>query len=723
MNQVARQALRGLKRPLSATRAISTSSPASAEPAPAPDHLECTVNGETVQVPKGSTVMQACDAAGIDIPRFCYHQKLSIAGNCRMCLVEVEKSPKPVASCAMPAGPGMKIKTDTPLVKKAREGVMEFLLINHPLDCPICDQGGECDLQDQAMHYGSDRGRFVEMKRSVEDKNLGPLVKTVMTRCIHCTRCIRFATEIAGVQELGVTGRGRDSEIGTYVEKLLTSELSGNVIDLCPVGALTSKPAAFTYRNWELKSTESIDTSDALGASIRVDSRGTEVMRIIPRNNEEVNEDWISDKARFQYDGLKRQRLNIPLVKDEQGAFTSALWPEALTKVGEALGKAKGNEIKAIAGKLTDAETLISAKDLLNRLGSGNMHMEGGFPDMDADVRSNYVMNTTLLGTEASDNILLVGSNPRVEAPVFNARIRKTTLEGTPVSVIGEDVDLTYPTNYLGAGADALDKALKDEKFIEGFKKAKHPMVVVGPGILKRADRGAVLAKVHELVEKAEVVRPGWNGYNIMHDSAARVAALDIGFLPSVSASQAPPAKVVLLLGSDDYREEDIPQGAFVIYMGSHGDRGAARADVILPAAAYTEKAVTYVNMEGRVQRTKEAVPMPGDAREDWKILRAISEVVEKPLPYDTVRQVRQRLAEVAPHFARFDHVEQPLWLNGEYFKAFAERVFKGKADNAPFKSSIENFYQTDAISRSSQVMAKCVIARQKMPTRFQKYA
>ncbi|DBA80587.1 TPA: hypothetical protein ACH3X1_007848 [Trebouxia sp. C0004] len=666
----------------------------------ADNQIECKVNGESVHVPKGSTVMHACDAAGIDIPRFCYHQKLSIAGSCRMCLVEVTKSPKPVASCAMPAGPGMDIKTDTPLVKKAREGVMEFLLINHPLDCPICDQGGECDLQDQAMQFGSDRGRFTEMKRAVEDKNLGPLVKTVMNRC---------------VQDLGVTGRGRDSEIGTYVEKLMTSELSGNVIDLCPVGALTSKPFAFTARNWELKSTESIDVSDALGSNTKIDSRGVEVMRITPRLNESINEEWLSDKGRFSYDGLKRQRLNIPLVKSSKG-YRSVLWPDALKAVAEGLKGVKGNEMKAIAGKLADAEAMVALKDLMNRMGSGNLYSEGGFPDLDADVRSNYIMNTTLMGVEKADAILLIGSNPRIEAPVFNARIRKTTLEGCSVSVIGENVDLTYPYDYLGEGAADLSRALKDEKFMQSFKEAKYPVVLVGPGILQRADRNTILQQVHQLVEEADVVREGWNGYNVFHDNASRVAALDVGFLPSARASSAPPAKFVYLLGSDDYQEEDIPQDAFVVYQGHHGDRGALRANVVLPAPAYTEKAVTYVNTEGRPQRTKEAVPMPGDAREDWKIVRALSEYVGNQLPYDTINELRERMADVAPHLAKNDTVESPMWLNGEYFKAFAEKVMKSEqASKEPFKSSIDNFYQTDSITRSSSVMAKCVQARKNM--------
>ncbi|CAL8464942.1 g4477 [Coccomyxa elongata] len=656
--------------------------------------------------------MAACSAAGVDIPRFCYHQRLSIAGNCRMCLVEVEKSPKPVASCAMPAGPGMNIKTDTPLVKKAREGVMEFLLINHPLDCPICDQGGECDLQDQSMHFGSDRGRFTEMKRSVQDKNLGPLVKTVMTRCIHCTRCVRFATEVAGVQDLGMTGRGNASEIGTYVEKAMESELSGNVIDLCPVGALTSKPYAFTARNWELKSTESVDVSDAMGQNIRVDSRGVEVMRIVPVQNDAVNEEWISDKARFQYDGLKRQRLNVPLVKGSKGLLESATWEEALVAAKDAISKVKGNEMSFIAGKLADAESLIALKDLANRLGSGNLKVEVSAPHLDADVRSNYLANSTISGIDRADVILLIGSNPRVEAPVFNARIRKTFLDGAHVAMVGEQADLTFPVEHLGTGPDALAAILKGSPMLKRLKKAQRPAIIVGPGVLNRPDSAAVLQQVHELVEKADVVREGWNGYNVLHDTASRVAALDIGFMPSARSASAPAPKLVYLLGSDDFDPADVPADAFVIYQGHHGDNGAARANIVLPGAAYTEKNATYVNFEGRTQRTKAAVPRVGDARSDWSIIRALSEVLEKPLPYSTTDEVRARLADMAPHFAQVDTVQSPMWLNGEYFQAFKDRAGKAAVEKQAFSSSISNFFQTDVISRTSINMAKCVQTR-----------
>jgi NADH dehydrogenase (ubiquinone) Fe-S protein 1 len=694
------------------------------DPSKDPNMMSALVNGKEVWVPKGSNVMAACEAAGIDIPRFCYHPKLSIAGNCRMCLVDLKNergmSPKPVASCAMPLGPGTEVLTDTDRVKKAREGVMEFLLLNHPLDCPICDQGGECDLQDQAMHFGSDRGRFVGQKRSVVDKNLGPLVKTVMTRCIHCTRCVRYATEVAGVQDLGVTGRGGASEIGTYVAKLMESEMSGNVIDLCPVGALTSKPYAFTARQWELKPTESIDVSDALGCNIRVDTRGTEVMRILPRNNESVNEDWISDKARFQYDGLQRQRLNVPMIKGGKG-LKPVKWNEALEAVKDAMAKVEGSEMKAIAGKLADAESLVALKDLMNRMGCENLSLESSFAGLSADIRSSYLFNSTISGIDKADAILLIGSNPRKEAPVLNARIRKANYEDVPVGVLGEAVDLTFATEHVGTGISSLKK-VKDGKsaFAKAFAQAAHPMVIVGPGVLQRPDRDQLMAEIHNFVESAgNVVKGDWNGYNILHDAASRVGALDVGFVSSCSGEEASSSKTkfVYLLGADDYEEKEIPKDAFVVYQGHHGDAGANRADVILPGAAYTEKPGLYVNSEGRVQQARRAVPPLGEARDDWKIVRALSEVVGQTLPYNTVGQLHQRLQEVAPHFAQVDTVPQkPVWLNGEYFKAFkATSGAKGKSASKTLKTSIENFYMTDVVSRASRAMAKATQARQEL--------
>jgi NADH dehydrogenase (ubiquinone) Fe-S protein 1 len=680
--------------------------------------IEVTVNGSPVRVAKGSNVLQACEAAGVDIPRFCYHQRLSIAGNCRMCLVEVEKSPKPVASCAMPAAPGMNVKTDTPLVKKAREGVMEFLLINHPLDCPICDQGGECDLQDQAMAFGSDRGRFTEVKRAVSDKNLGPLVKTVMTRCIHCTRCVRFAKEVAGIEDLGVTGRGRDSEIGTYVSKVMTSELSGNVIDLCPVGALTSKPAAFTYRNWELRSTETIDTSDGLGCNVRVDARGLEVMRILPRLNEDINQEWISDKTRFQYDGLRYQRLTVPMVRNPKtGALEQVTWQDALNAAAKALREKKS--IRGIAGKLADAESMIAFKDLLNRLGCEDVRHEAVHPaSMNADLRSEYLFNSTIRGIDSADAILLIGTNPRVEAPVLNARIRAAMLNGVPIALVGAPVDLTYPYDHLGSDAAALNalinasssKQSSKPNWVSKLKSASKPMIIVGAGVYRRPDAPAVRALIQTLINKTGVVRPeeDWNGFNVLQDTASATAALDLGIGNGIpSFSQEAEADLVYLLGADDYEEDAVPPSAFVIYQGHHGDRGAARADVILPGAAYTEKWATYVNTEGRPQTTRSAVAPVGEARDDWKIVRALSEVAGVPLPYDDFNQVRQRLTDVAPHLGRFGQVESSLPQMTTQ-KTEASQLIP----SMELTSSITQFYFTDVISRASKTMARCVKAK-----------
>eukprot|EP00218_Dolichomastix_sp_CCMP3274_P015757 CAMPEP_0170143146 /NCGR_PEP_ID=MMETSP0033_2-20121228/9449_1 /TAXON_ID=195969 /ORGANISM="Dolichomastix tenuilepis, Strain CCMP3274" /LENGTH=709 /DNA_ID=CAMNT_0010379573 /DNA_START=28 /DNA_END=2157 /DNA_ORIENTATION=- len=677
----------------------------------AEDLVTVFVDDAPVEVRKGTSVLQACDLAGVEVPRFCYHQRLSIAGNCRMCLVEVEKAPKPVASCAFPVMPNMKIKTKTPLVKKAREGVMEFLLINHPLDCPICDQGGECDLQDQAMVYGSDRSRFYEMKRSVEDKQLGPLVKTVMTRCIHCTRCVRFAKEVAGVEDLGVTGRGNQAEIGTYVDRLMTSELSGNVIDLCPVGALTSKPFAFQARQWELKGTESVDVSDALGANIRVDTRGTEVMRVVPRLNEEVNEEWISDKARFAYDGLKRQRLNMPLVKKD-GKLAPAEWEDALAAVAAAMDKVLPSEMKAIAGKLADAESIIALKDFMARKGAGNLSTEGA-PNAEADLRSSYLFNSNIAGVEEADVILLIGSNPRAEAPVLNARMRRAVIAGgTTVAQLGPEVDLTYPTTKLGTSSKLLDDLVAGKgAFAKTLAAAKRPMIICGSSLFRREDQDALMLKVHALCDKAKVVTPDWNGFNVLHDAAATVAALDLGFVPSTDAAGSTvPAKFVYLLGADEFDATDVPEGAFVVYQGSHGDAGASRADVVLPGAAYTEKPGTYVNTEGRAQRAIAAVAPLGSAREDWKIVRALSEFAGATLPYDTIDAVRARLAEVAPHFAKVDEVEPAIWLNGA---TLAHKAKAKAGKGAPeLTSSVANFYQTDVISRASVAMARATAAK-----------
>ncbi|KAJ7557251.1 hypothetical protein O6H91_05G118900 [Diphasiastrum complanatum] len=673
--------------------------------------IEVSVDGHSLQIPKGMTVLQACEVAGKEIPRFCYHSRLSIAGNCRMCLVEVEKTPKPVASCAMPALPGMKIKTDTPLVKKAREGVMEFLLLNHPLDCPICDQGGECDLQDQSMVFGSDRGRFTDTKRSVVDKNLGPLVKTVMTRCIHCTRCVRFASEIAGVPDLGVLGRGGSEEIGTYVENLMTSELSGNVIDICPVGALTSKPFAFTARSWELKSTESIDVSDALGSNIRIDSRGPEVMRIIPRLNEEVNEEWISDKTRFSYDGLKRQRLNEPMIRRPGGYLEPVTWRAALSAVAQAVHQVKPEEMAGVVGKLADAESIIALKDFLNKLGCENTWCEGIGANIDADVRSKYLLNTTIAGVENADVFLLIGTQVRKEAPLLNARIRKAVRNNrAKVATIGPPIDLTYDHEDLGDGTDALIQIAEGKHpFSTLLSKAQHPVVIVGAGVFERSDKDAVMAVVETIVDQAKVVRDDWNGFNVLLLEAAHAAALDLGFVPGVTAKllSKDHLKFLYLLGADDIKPDDIPKDAFVVYQGHHGDRSAYRANVILPGAAFTEKEGTYESTEGRTQQTSPAVPSVGDARDDWKIIRALSEVVGVQLPYDSVSAVRARFLAVSPNLFRVDELEPPtVWP-----QSITPRSSSSKIESSPFIKAIDNFYMTNSICRASRTMAQCTSA------------
>ena len=681
------------------------------------DLRKIVIDGKEIEVDPALTLIQACEQAGIEVPRFCYHERLSIAGNCRMCLVEVAKAPKPVASCAMPLMPGMAISTDTPVVKKAREGVMEFLLINHPLDCPVCDQGGECDLQDLAMNFGSDRGRFTDSKRSVEDKNLGPLVKTVMTRCIHCTRCVRFAEEIAGIQDMGVTGRGNASEIGTYVEKLLASELSGNLIDICPVGALTAKPQAFTARSWELRGTESVDVSDALGSNIRVDSRGSEIMRVVPRLNEAVNEEWISDRARFQFDGLRRQRLTAPLLKDSEGRLKPVPWAEALGAATRALSGAQN--AMGVAGRLACAESMTALKDLLNGLGHENLRLEGSL--LGADVRSGYVLNAGIASVDQCDALLLVGCDPRKEATVLNARIRKATLNGLQrVGAVGAVEDLTYDVEDLGEGAGALKgllggkgkKASAGGDFMQALKAAERPLLLVGSQALQRPD---VLELAHAVAKQCGAVTADWNGFGVLHHAASAVGALDLGLVPSGLAAPGQPADVVYLLGSDDYDEADVPEGAFVIYQGTHGDRGANRADLVLPGCAYTEKAGTYVNTEGRVQRTKKAVPAAGQAREDWAILRALAEASGLGLGYPaTADGVRARMAEIAPGLANVDTREAGLWLNGEYVAA----ALAGR-DASPqpgaLESPIESYWMTDAVSRASLTMAKCIEARSRM--------
>ncbi len=667
-----------------------------------------TVDGIQITVEPGTTVLQACEIAGKEIPRFCYHERLSIAGNCRMCLVEMEKSPKPIASCAMPVADNMVIHTDTPLVKKAREGVMEFLLINHPLDCPICDQGGECDLQDQAMGYGYDRSRYEENKRAVKEKFMGPLIKTVMTRCIHCTRCIRFATEIAGVQELGAIGRGEDMEITTYLEQAMTSELSANVIDLCPVGALTSKPYAFEARSWELRHTESVDVMDAVGANIRVDTRGREVMRILPRVNEEINEEWLDDKSRFACDGLKRQRLDKPYLRKD-GKLVPVDWNEAFAALAAQVKSAGPGGIAAIAGDLACGESMLALKDLWTRLGSASLDCRQDGAKVDPSARASYLFNSTIAGIEQADAILLIGTNPRREAALVNARIRKRYLRGgVKIGMIGPRVDLTYAHDYLGAGPETL-KQIADgsHAFAEVLRNAKRPMLIVGQGALTRADGAAILAVARAIADTYKLVQDGWNGFNVLQTAASRVGGLDLGFVPGnggrdtaaiLAGAADGSVKLVYLLNADEIDAAKLGR-AFVVYQGSHGDRGAHRADLILPGVAYTEKDATWVNSEGRVQLGRRAVAPPGDAREDWTIIRALSEALGQKLPYDNLAQLRRRMLEVAPHFAAVDQVVAAAWA------PFGQA---GALDPAPFVSPVSDFYLTNPIARASVTMAEC---------------
>uniref|UniRef100_A0A9J7Y3R0 NADH-ubiquinone oxidoreductase 75 kDa subunit, mitochondrial n=2 Tax=Cyprinus carpio TaxID=7962 RepID=A0A9J7Y3R0_CYPCA len=679
--------------------------------------VEVFVDGKPVTVEPGTTVLQACEKVGVQIPRFCYHDRLSVAGNCRMCLVEIEKAPKvtkahiiychlkyikslslsiffssvlhqqPVAACAMPVMKGWNILTNSEKTRKAREGVMEFLLSNHPLDCPICDQGGECDLQDQSMMFGADRSRFTEGKRAVEDKNIGPLIKTIMTRCIHCTRCVRFASEVAGVEDLGTTGRGNSMQIGTYVEKMFMSELSGNVIDLCPVGALTSKPYAFTARPWETRKTESIDVLDAVGSNIVVSTRGGEVMRILPRLNEDVNEEWISDKTRFAYDGLKRQRLTQPMVKDASGQLVATTWEDVLTRVAGALQGVQGSEVGAIAGGMVDAEALVALKDLLNRLDSDTLCTEEIFPMAGAgtDLRSNYLLNSRIAGIEECDLLLLVGTNPRYEAPLFNSRIRKSWLHNElQVAMVGHKVDLSYSYKHLGETTQVLQEiAAGTHPFCEVLAQAKRPVVVLGSSTLQREDGAAIFKAVSTIAQNSRVssgVEDGWKVLNVLHRVASQVAALDLGYKPGVDAIQKNPPKVLFLLGADAgcITRAHLPKDSFIIY---------------------------------QVSISRVAVTAPGMAREDWKILRAISELAGVTLPYDTLDEVRRRLEEVSPNLVRYDDVEEANYFKqaNELSKAANQSLLA--APLVPPQLTVKDFYMTDPISRASQTMAKCVKA------------
>jgi NADH dehydrogenase (ubiquinone) Fe-S protein 1 len=782
---------------------VRYSSTNAVKPQGVPNEIEVFINGKSVKIEPGVPVIQACAQGGIEVPRFCYHEKLAIAGNCRMCLVEVEKSPKPVASCAMPVAPGMKIFTDTPMVKKAREGVMEFLLANHPLDCAICDQGGECDLQDQSMGFGSDRGRFNEEiigKRAVEDKNFGPLVKTVMNRCIHCTRCVRFAVEVAGMSELGTSGRGNDMQIGTYVERTLFSEMSGNIIDLCPVGALTSKPYAFQARPWELKRTESIDVMDAVGSNIRVDSRGAVVMRVLPRLNEDINEEWISDKTRFSCDGLRQQRLTIPLLRNATtGTLDPISWSQALSTIYQRIMLAinNGGNICGFAGGLADVESILMLKELLSAIGGNHpifMDTKFHLPSLQhgfSNIRSNYIMNVPIADIETADCILLLGTHPRHEAPLVNHRIRKAYLRGATIGWIGprpirtdlQELDVidetdpnitsspkvNYDVEYLGEGAHALaelagvsttntntksGKGTKGKKksqasegtevdptlaerrtsFYNALCKAQRPIVLLGSALLERSDIREIYGSINQLCTVTHSdsgmalsktlfqTETGWNGYGVLHREAGRVGALDLGVLPGQPTTLPPNTKVVYLLNAEDVSPEllqnskEIP---FVVYQGHHGDAGANHADLVLPGCAYTEKDATYVNLEGRAQMTKAAVPPPNGAREDWQILYAIAEslgVAFDWMPQDALANIlsmryaiSKRLGQIAPHLSQPGTLVPAVMTGKENVKSIlGTSTPASNSQPDEFILPIQDFYMTDPISRNSPTMAEC---------------
>jgi NADH-quinone oxidoreductase subunit G len=647
-----------------------------------------TVDGVELEVPQGATVLQACELAGKEIPRFCYHERLSIAGNCRMCLVEVAPGPpKPQASCALPATEGQTIRTDSEMVKKAREGVMEFLLINHPLDCPICDQGGECDLQDQAMAYGRGASRYDENKRAVTEKYMGPLIKTTMTRCIHCTRCVRFSEEVAGVDEIGALYRGENMQITTYLEHAAKHEMSANVIDLCPVGALTSKPYAFEARPWELKKTLGIDVSDACGANIRIDSRGREVMRVLPRINDDVNEEWISDKARYQVDGLTRRRLDRPWLRKD-GKLVAATWDEAFAAIAKVN---PGASIAAIAGDLLDCETMFAAKKLVGALGSDLL--EGRQTGMDYDVSSLAAVNfnSTFAGIETADAILIVGSNVRWEAPLVNVRLRKAVKHGAKVFLIGAAWETTFGGEFLGEDTSLLGKL--PDHVSEALSKADRPAVILGGAALAEGALGAGLG----LVGQFNLIRDGWNGFNVLHLAAARMGGLMLGFAQKggIADIVAAKPKVLLSLGADEVDYAKFAD-SIIVYVGHHGDKGAHAADVILPAAAYTEKAGTYVNTEGRVQFAEKAVFAPGDAREDWTILRALADALNVSVGFDSFEDLRAAMVAEVPA------------LGEEGLAHYGVLPSGGGTAEGTFGYPIKDFYLTNPIARASETMQRC---------------
>ena len=667
-----------------------------------------TINNKEIEFENGMTVMQACELTGIEIPRFCYHDKLSIAGNCRMCLVEMEKSPKPIASCAMPAAEGMKILTNTKNVENARKGVMEFLLINHPLDCPICDQGGECDLQDQALHYGFDKSRYEENKRAVKNKHLGPLVSTIMTRCIHCTRCVRFSTEVAGVDDLGLLGRGESAEITTYLEKTIKSELSGNVIDLCPVGALTSKPYAFKARPWELNKTESIDVFDAMGSSIRIDTLGKKTLRVLPRMNEEINEEWISDKSRFAIDGLSKQRIDIPyLLKD--GKLVIAEWDEVLVNITQEISKRGKENTLALSGKFTDIETLFSAKYFLQSLGSNYFDCRYDNVQFIENQRASYLFNSSIQEIDNADAILLIGTNPRWEACVLNARIRKAYINNDcKIGLIGKKLDLTYKYEHLSDSIEHINDLLNNNSpFSEVLKNSKKSLIIIGNSAINYRDGKEVLNVCSEIAKKYNVANNNFNGFNILQQDISKVGAVDIGFYNNDFAQNFDQniknhinkfKPVVFLLSSDEINHS-ILEGAFIVYLGHHGDNLAQLADIVLPTPAYTEKSSTYVNMEGRVLQTTRCYHPLGVSKEEWKIIRALSNNFSQKLKFNNLSELRNEISNLFPFFKEINNLPSSSMLD------FGSST---KIENRVLEYNIKNFYMTDVISRASITMANC---------------
>ena len=667
-----------------------------------------TINHKEVEFENGMTVMQACELVGIEIPRFCYHDKLSIAGNCRMCLVEMEKSPKPIASCAMPAAEGMKILTNTRNVENARKGVMEFLLINHPLDCPICDQGGECDLQDQALHYGFDKSRYEENKRAVKNKHLGPLVSTIMTRCIHCTRCVRFSTEVAGVDDLGLLGRGESAEITTYLEKTIKSELSGNVIDLCPVGALTSKPYAFKARPWELNKTESIDVFDAMGSSIRIDTLGKKTLRVLPRMNEEINEEWISDKSRFAIDGLSKQRIDTPyLLKD--GKLVIAEWDEVLVNITQEISKRGKENTLALSGKFTDIETLFSAKSFLQSLGSNYFDCRYDNVQFIENQRASYLFNSSIQEIDNADAILLIGTNPRWEACVLNARIRKAYINNDcKIGLIGKKLDLTYKYEHLSDSIEHINDLLNNNSpFSEVLKNSKKSLIIIGNSAINYRDGKEVLNVCSEIAKKYNVANNNFNGFNILQQDISKVGAIDIGFYnqdfalnfdQNIKKHISKFNPVVFLLSCDEINHS-ILEGAFIVYLGHHGDDLAQLADIVLPSPAYTEKSSTYMNMEGRVLQTTRCYHPLGVSKEEWKIFRALSNNFSQKLKFNNLSELRNEISNLFPVFKEINYLPPSSKLDFGSSTKIEDRVLE---------YNIKNFYMTDAISRASITMANC---------------